>query len=101
MTTKKTAKEVKEVKAEPEKKEKKKKFILSDKAYDVLKWAGLIMVPLGTLISTLASVWHDVGEMNAIGATLSAFGVFIGSMIALSQHNYKDANRNGIPDEDE
>lgn len=101
MATKKTAKEVKEVKAEPEKKEEKKKFILSDKAYDVLKWTGLIMVPLGTLISTLASVWHDAGEMNAIGATLSAFGVFIGSMIALSQHNYKDANRNGILDEEE
>lgn len=71
-------------------KEKLKKFILTDKQYEVMKWTGLIFVPLGTLISTLAEVWHNTGNMNAVGATLSALGVFIGSMVALSNKNYKE-----------
>lgn len=73
-------------------KDKIKKFVLSDKQYEIMKWTGLIFVPLGTLITTLAGIWHDPGNMNAIGATLSALGVFIGSMVALSNKNYKEEN---------
>lgn len=68
--------------------EKVKKFVLSDKQYEIMKWTGLIFVPLGTLISTLATIWHTETP-NMIGATLSAVGVFIGSMVALSNKNYK------------
>lgn len=68
---------------------KLKRFILSDKQYEIMKWTGLIFVPLGTLISTLATIWHQ-DTPNAIGATLSALGVFIGSMVALSNKNYKE-----------
>lgn len=71
---------------------KVKQFILSDKQYEILKWTGLIFIPLGTLISTLATIWHSETP-NAIGATLSAIGVFIGSMVALSNKNYNESEQ--------
>lgn len=71
-----------------------KKFTLTDKQYNALKWIGLILIPLGTLVVSVADAWHDPGVVDSVGATLSAIGVFIGSLVALSNKNYKGGDDN-------
>ena len=66
---------------------------LSDKTYRFLKWTCLIAVPaLITLISTLGSIYgHD---MTIVTATIGAVATFIGSLIGISNSNYKKEDGN-------
>lgn len=66
---------------------------LSDKTYNFLKWLCLIAVPaLITLISALGSIYgHD---MTIVTATIGAVATFIGSLIGISNSNYKKDNEN-------
>lgn len=66
-----------------------KTYLLNNKTYEVLKWAGLIAFPaLATFIGVLGSVWgwHDT---DAIVATINAIGVLIGSLIGVSHATAK------------
>ena len=61
-----------------------KTYLLPSKAYDVLKWAGLIAMPaLATFIGVLGTVWHWP-NIDAIVATVNAVGVLIGALIGVS-----------------
>lgn len=60
---------------------------LNDKAYDILKWICLIVLPaIAVLYGTLSKIW-GLPFSTEIPATLNAIGVFIGVLIGVSQYN--------------
>lgn len=64
-------------------------MILSDKTYNVLKWVGLIVLPaIATLVKAVFPVW-DLPYADAIATTCTALGVFVGTLIGVSQANMK------------
>lgn len=61
-----------------------KTYFLPSKAYEWLKWAGLIALPaLATFIGVLGTVWNWP-NVDAIVATVNAVGVLIGALIGAS-----------------
>lgn len=59
-------------------------WLLPSKAYDVLKWVGLIVCPaLATLTLGIGSVW-GVPYATQIATTIVAVGTFIGALIGVS-----------------
>lgn len=64
-------------------------MILSDKQYNVLKWVGLIVLPaIATLVKAVFPVW-GLPYADAIATTCTALGVFVGTLIGVSQANMK------------
>lgn len=61
---------------------------LSNKAYDILKWVAMIVLPaLATLYFTLAGVWgFPYGE--EVVASITAVNTFLGVVIGISNSNY-------------
>ena len=69
-------------------------WLLPDKAYDVLKWAGLIVCPaLATLILAIGGA-IDWADAQAAAVIVTAVGTFIGATIGVS------AVRGGEADEE-
>lgn len=68
------------------------KTILSDKAYDILKWVALVLLPaLGTLYFGLAGIWgFPYGEQ--IVGTITVIDTFLGVILGIStvQYNKKE-----------
>ena len=59
-------------------------FWLNDRAYSILKWVGLIVLPaVATLIGVVGPVW-GIPNVNAIVTTITAVGVCIGAIIGAS-----------------
>ena len=70
-----------------------KNYMLPSKAYDVLKWAGLIAFPaLATFVGVLGTVW-GWPNTDAIVATINAIGVLIGSLIGISHATAKTEDK--------
>lgn len=66
-----------------------KTYLLNNRTYEILKWAGLIAFPaIATFIGVIGAVWgwHDT---DAIVTTLNAIGVLIGSLIGISHATAK------------
>ena len=63
-------------------------MVLSDKTYNVLKWALLTVVPaLITLISGLGTIYgYDTTQITAVIGLVSTF---IGAVVGISNTNYK------------
>lgn len=64
-------------------------YLLNNRAYEILKWSGLIAFPaIATFIGVIGAVWgwHDT---DAIVTTLNAIGVLIGSLIGISHATAK------------
>ena len=60
---------------------------LSNKVYDVLKYALIIFVPAFiTLISTLGKIYNF--ETEIIVLTISALATFVGAITGMSSINY-------------
>lgn len=61
---------------------------LSNKAYDILKWAAQLLLPaLGTLYFALAAIWgFPYGEQ--IVGTITAVDAFLGVILGISSSNY-------------
>lgn len=60
-------------------------YLLPDTAYNVLKWAGLILCPaLAALVGAVGPAW-GLHNVDAIVLTINAVGVFIGAIIGASQ----------------
>lgn len=60
---------------------------LSNKVYDVLKYALIIFVPaVITLISTLGKIYNF--ETEIIVLTISALATFVGTITGMSSINY-------------
>ena len=64
-------------------------YLLTSKAYGILKWAGLIAMPaIATFIGVIGTTWHWA-DTNAIVTTLNAIGVLVGALIGVSQATAK------------
>lgn len=62
---------------------------LSNKAYDVLKWIAMWLLPaLATLWLTLGKLWN-FPYISEIGGTISALDVFLAAILGLSKKNYE------------
>ena len=62
---------------------------MSNKVYDILKWIALIAVDaLGLFYSTLAIIW-GLPYGDAVLKTCSAVAVLIGTLIGISNAQYK------------
>lgn len=64
------------------------KTILSDKAYDILKWVALVLLPaLGSLYFALSGFWgFPYGEQ--IVGTITAIDTFLGMILGISTIQY-------------
>ena len=61
---------------------------LSNKAYDVLKWIAMYLLPaLGTLYFALAGIWGFPFGEEVVG-TLSAIDTFLGVILGISSAEY-------------
>ena len=59
-------------------------YLLPDRAYDFLKWVGLIVCPaLAALVGAVGPAW-GLPNVDAIVLTINAVGVFIGAVIGAS-----------------
>lgn len=62
---------------------------MSNKVYDTLKWIALIVLPaIATLYAGIAGTWGlPYGE--SISATIGFISVFLGTVLQISNANYK------------
>ena len=61
---------------------------LSNKAYDILKWIAMYLLPaLGTLYFALAGIWGFPYGEEVVG-TLSAIDTFLGVILGISSAEY-------------
>lgn len=64
------------------------KTILSNKAYDILKWVALYLLPaLGTLYFALAGIWAFPYGEEVVG-TITAIDTFLGVLLGISTAQY-------------
>ena len=64
-------------------------MILSNKAYDVLKWIALYLLPaLGTLYFALSQIWGFPYGEEIVG-TVTAIDTFLGVILGISTANYR------------
>lgn len=61
---------------------------MNNKTYDILKRVSLIIIPaLATFVNAAGMVW-GIPYTNEVTATITAFGVFLGSALGVSSKNY-------------
>lgn len=61
---------------------------MNNKTYDILKRVAIIVVPaLATFVNSVGIVW-GIPYTNAVTATITAFGVFLGAALGISSKNY-------------
>lgn len=73
---------------------------MSNNTYDRLKWFALIFIPaFETLILTVGKIW-SIPYYLEIGATVAAFGVFLGALLNVSSAAYYDSLKEGDDDDD-
>ena len=58
------------------------------KVYDNLKFLALIILPVGTFISTFFNIW-GIGYAEQIQATFVALDVLVGAIVTISNKAYK------------
>ena len=64
---------------------------MSNNVYDVLKKVAMILGYVATFILTLTDIW-GFEHGAAIAATVSAFGIMLGSILVDSSKKYKEGN---------
>lgn len=65
---------------------------LSNKAYDILKWITMIVLPAcGTFYSALAGIWGFPYGEQVVG-TIVAVATFLGVVLKISTNNYNKTN---------
>ena len=63
---------------------------MSNKAYDVLKYIALILLPaLGTLYFALAKIWGLPYATEIVG-TIAAVDTFLGALLQISTNKYNE-----------
>lgn len=66
---------------------------MSNKTYDILKWIGLITVPVITFLTALVNIW-GIPYGSQIVATLAAIDVLIGAIVAIAKNVYDRKQKN-------
>lgn len=73
--------------------------MLSNKAYDVLKWIALYLLPAaGTLYFALAGIWKFPYGEEIVG-TITAIDTFLGVLLGISTAQYNKAGSSEPDDE--
>ncbi len=73
--------------------------MLSNKAYDVLKWIALYLLPAaGTLYFALAGIWSFPYGEEIVG-TITAIDTFLGVLLGISTAQYNRAGSSEPDDE--
>ena len=68
------------------------KSLLSNKAYDILKWISLVALnAIGVCYKSIATIWH-LPYGTEVLATCSAIALCIGALIGISSATY-NANK--------
>lgn len=63
---------------------------LNNKAYDILKWVCLVVIPAAcTLLVTLNTLWGWGLPIDAIVGTITAITTFVGMILGISSEAYK------------
>ena len=72
-------------------------YIISDRVYKVLKWAGVIVFPaLATFVGTVAPAWGmEPALSDAIVTTLNAVGTLMGAVLVVSAATAKPSDGGG------
>jgi hypothetical protein len=61
---------------------------ISNKAYDILKWIAMIVLPaLATLIVAIFKIWNIPYGIE-ISGTIMAVDTFLGAILGISTYNY-------------
>lgn len=62
---------------------------MSNKAYDVLKWVALIVLPaLCAFVTAIAEIWH-LPYGPQISGTVAAVATFLGALLQVSTAKYR------------
>lgn len=65
---------------------------MSNKAYDVLKWIAMVVLPaIGTLYFALAGIW-DFPYADQVVGTITAVVTFLGIVLGISSAQYHKKN---------
>lgn len=66
-------------------------YIIPEKVYGILKWAGLIACPaIAVFVGAVGQAWGmDAGLQNALVTTINAVGVLVGALLGISQATSK------------
>ena len=62
--------------------------MLNDRTYDILKIVALLVLPIGTFISTFLNIW-GIGYAEQVQQTFVALDVLVGVLVTISNHIYK------------
>lgn len=67
-------------------------YLLPDKAYNILKWVGLVALPaVGTFVGTVGTAVN--WELTTIAVTvITAAGTLVGALLGVSQATAKASN---------
>ena len=66
--------------------------MLSNKAYDILKWVCIIVLPaIATLYMGLAKIW-DLPYATEVPQTITVVDAFLGALLGVSTINYNKDN---------
>ncbi len=66
---------------------------MSNKVYDVLKWITLVFMPaLITLVGVVLNCF-DVQNSQVILTIMTAFNTFMGTLLGISNINYKNSSK--------
>lgn len=61
--------------------------MMSNKAYDILKTTALLVLPIGTLISTILDIW-GLPWAAQVQQTFVALDVFCGALVTIAKAQY-------------
>lgn len=59
------------------------------KTYDRLKFIALLILPVGTFLSTFCGIWFDAAIADKIMQTFAALDVMAGAVVTISATAYK------------
>ena len=76
-------------------------MILSNKAYDILKWVAQLLLPaVGTLYFAVANIWGLPYGEEIVG-TITAIDTFLGVILGISAVRYNGADAPKEPDKND
>ena len=61
---------------------------ISNRMYDIIKFVSLIIAPIVTFISALATIWGWGDTGTRVVATLSAIDVLVGAVVVILKTLY-------------
>lgn len=69
-------------------------MMMSNKTYDILKVIALLVLPIGTFVSTFFEIWGIPGA-EQIQQTFIALDVLCGALVTISKQIYDKRQQHG------